>query len=90
MISDHGTWEPEVPDVDAALRKGNLKFTLHGKNLEGSWVLVYTRGFGSSKSRFAWLLIKHRDAFSSDTNITLDEPYSVVSHRLPSLLLDGG
>jgi bifunctional non-homologous end joining protein LigD len=28
MIWDHGTWEPEVADVDAALAKGDLKFTL--------------------------------------------------------------
>jgi len=40
MIWDRGTWEPEVADVDAALAKGDLKFTLHGKKLRGSWVLV--------------------------------------------------
>ena len=39
MIWDRGTWEPEVPDVDAALRKGDLNFTLHGEKLRGSWVL---------------------------------------------------
>ena len=33
MIWDRGTWEPEVDDVDAALAKGDLKFTLHGKKL---------------------------------------------------------
>ena len=32
MIWDRGTWEPEVDDVDRALAKGDLKFTLHGKN----------------------------------------------------------
>ncbi|HEV2687494.1 MAG TPA: DNA polymerase ligase N-terminal domain-containing protein, partial [Bryobacteraceae bacterium] len=31
MLWDRGTWTPEEPDVDAALRKGELKFTLHGK-----------------------------------------------------------
>lgn len=51
MLWDQGTWEPEVPDVDEALRKGDLKFTLQGKKLHGSWVLVRTRGFGSSKGR---------------------------------------
>jgi len=49
MLWDRGAWTPEVPDVDAALREGNLKFTLHGKKLRGSWVLVRTKsGFGSS------------------------------------------
>src|SRR5438552_5069511 len=44
MVWDRGTWTPEVPDVDAALRKGELKFSLDGKKLRGSWVLVRTRG----------------------------------------------
>ena len=35
MVWDNGTWEPEVEDVDAALQKGDLKFTLHGKKLKG-------------------------------------------------------
>ena len=43
MIWDRGTWEPEVEDVDRALAKGDLKFTLHGKKLRGSWVLVRMR-----------------------------------------------
>src|SRR5580704_7594977 len=62
MIWDTGSWTPEVPGVDAALKKGDLKFTLHGKKLEGSWVLVRTRGFGRNASRPSWILIKHRDA----------------------------
>src|SRR5215467_10146300 len=43
MIWDNGTWKPEVPDVDAALKKGDLKFTLKGKKLHGSWVIVRLR-----------------------------------------------
>ena len=31
MLWDRGTWTPEVEDVDAALEKGDLKFTLAGK-----------------------------------------------------------
>jgi len=31
MVWDQGTWTPESPDVAAALEKGDLKFTLHGK-----------------------------------------------------------
>src|SRR5688572_7415843 len=30
MIWDHGTWTPESPDVDAALAKGDLKFSFEG------------------------------------------------------------
>jgi bifunctional non-homologous end joining protein LigD len=81
MVWDTGTWEPEQADVDAALKKGDLKFTLRGKKLKGSWVLVRTRGFGSS-SHSSWLLIKHRDQYASTKDITTEEPYSAISHRL--------
>lgn len=48
MVWDRGTWAPEAetPDVAAALEKGELKFTLKGAKLKGSWVLVRTKGFG--------------------------------------------
>ena len=74
MIWDHGTWEPEVEDVDRALAKGDLKFTLRGKKLTGSWVLVRTRNR-------QWLLIKHRDKSASNEDITAAKPRSVVSRR---------
>ena len=74
MIWDRGTWEPEVPDVTAALAKGDLKFTLHGRKLRGSWVLVRTRNR-------QWLLIKHRDRFASADDLTVSKPLSVVSRR---------
>ena len=82
MVWDIGTWEPEVPDVDEALREGDLKFILHGKKLQGSWVLVRTRAFGSSKGKSSWLLIKHRDQYASESDITVDEPKSALSNRL--------
>src|SRR5256885_8288830 len=44
MLWDRGTWQPEVDDIEAALAKGDLKFTLDGVKLKGSWVLVRTRG----------------------------------------------
>jgi len=80
MVWDRGTWTPEVPDVDAALRKGELKFRLDGRKLRGSWVLVRTRGGPSGKP--AWLLIKHRDAFASAEDIAETQPRSVKSRRL--------
>ena len=81
MVWDRGTWAPESPDVDAALRKGDLKFTLHGEKLKGSWVLVRTKGRGGS-SKPAWLLIKHRDDFASDEDVAETRPRSVLSNRL--------
>jgi len=82
MLWDKGAWVPEVSDVDSALKAGELKFTLHGRKLKGSWVLVHTRGYGGSPSRSAWLLIKHRDQYASTTDIAAEKPRSAVSHRL--------
>lgn len=81
MIWDQGTWEPESPDVDAALEKGDLKFTLHGKKLKGSWVLVRTRGYGG-KRKSSWLLIKHRDQYASKEDILTEKPRSAASKKL--------
>jgi bifunctional non-homologous end joining protein LigD len=91
MVWDQGTWTPESPDVAAALEKGDLKFTLHGKKLKGSWVLVRTRGYGSS-SKTSWLLIKHRDEFvRTGVDITQEMPRSAVSNRLlAEIASDGG
>jgi bifunctional non-homologous end joining protein LigD len=81
MIWDRGTWAPESPDVAAALRKGDLKFSLNGKKLRGSWVLVRTRG-RPGDTRTAWLLIKHRDRWASTEDITELAPRSVITNRL--------
>jgi bifunctional non-homologous end joining protein LigD len=81
MIWDEGTWTPESPDVDAALKKGDLKFALQGKKLQGSWVLVRLKPRAGEK-RTGWLLIKHRDEIASTRDIAEEEPRSVVSKRL--------
>jgi bifunctional non-homologous end joining protein LigD len=54
MLWDRGTWQPECADVDSSLQKGEIKFTLQGRKLQGSWVLVRTRGFGKNPLRSAW------------------------------------
>jgi len=76
MLWDRGTWTPEVPDVDAALRKGDLKFTLNGFKLKGSWALIRTRGFGGG-SKPSWLLIKHKDEWAGPIAIAEFAPLSV-------------
>lgn len=91
MVWDTGTWEPESTDVDEVLKKGDLKFTLHGEKLKGSWVLVRTRGFGGSPGRPSWLLIKHRDQYASERDIAVEEPRSALTHRLlADIARDGG
>ena len=49
-----GRQSPDLKNVDA-LKKGDLKFTLDGVKLKGSWVL---KGIGGNDR--TWLLIKHR------------------------------
>ncbi len=82
MLWDHGTWTPEVDDIDAALEKGDLKFSLDGFKLKGSWVLVRTRDrekTSASQRGRSWLLIKHRDFWSGPVDITEFAPLSVKS-----------
>jgi bifunctional non-homologous end joining protein LigD len=76
MLWDVGTWTSQSPDIDAALRKGDLKFRLDGYKLKGSWALVRTRGYGDS-SKPSWLLIKHKDEWSGPLDITTFAPLSV-------------
>ena len=86
MLWDRGTWTPEVDNVDAALKKGDLKITLDGYKLKGSWVLVRTkggawggRGGASGGEDRSWLLIKHKDEWAGDVDITEFAPLSVKS-----------
>jgi bifunctional non-homologous end joining protein LigD len=91
MVWDRGTWVPDDQDVDAALRRRELKFTLRGTKLKGSWVLVRTRsGYPASSGRPAWLLIKHRDAYASDVDVTASMPNSVVSRRTLAGIAEAG
>src|SRR5665647_697682 len=63
MLWDRGTWAPEG-DPDKMLAKGDLKFSLDGEKLHGSWVLVRMRNDKYKSKRNNWLLIKHHDKFS--------------------------
>jgi bifunctional non-homologous end joining protein LigD len=78
MLWDRGTWTPEVEDIDGALKKGDLKFTLDGYKLKGSWVLVRTKGPSYGEGR-SWLLIKHRDDWAGPVDIAEFAPLSVKS-----------
>ena len=78
---DRGTWEPEG-DAHEALKKGDLKFTLHGEKLQGSWVLVRMKPRPGEEGKENWLLIKHRDDYAVDGDgqaILRDQPQSVAS-----------
>ncbi len=93
QLWDRGYWQPEGPlAVPDAIAKGDLKFTLAGERLHGSFVLVRMRGdkFGGKKPQ--WLLIKHRDADAraGDDDALLEEDRSVASGRSMAQIEKGG
>jgi bifunctional non-homologous end joining protein LigD len=81
QLWDRGYWESDDPEKGFA--KGDLKFTLHGDKLHGSWVLVRMRHDRSGGKRTNWLLIKHRDDYAreGDDNDILEKDRSVASGR---------
>ncbi|WP_407156096.1 DNA ligase D [Bradyrhizobium sp. STM 3557] len=82
MLWDRGYWEPEG-DPEQGFKKGDLKFTLDGGKLHGSWVLVRMRHDRTGGKRTNWLLIKHRDenAREGEANDILDQDKSIASGR---------
>jgi bifunctional non-homologous end joining protein LigD len=61
MVWDVGTWTPQG-DVHPMLSKGDLKFHLEGKKLNGDFALIHMRSRKPGNKGTEWLLIKHRDA----------------------------
>jgi bifunctional non-homologous end joining protein LigD len=91
MLWDRGFWMSEgSQDIDAALRKGDLKFVLAGDKLKGSWVLVRMRHDRERGKRNNWLLIKHRDGFErEDGEAILEQDRSVASGRTMAQIAAG-
>jgi len=84
QLWDRGYWEPEgALSPEQALEKGDLKFTLDGKRLHGSFVLVRMKHDRNGGKRTNWLLIKHRDKYATDGNgdAVLAQDRSVASGR---------
>src|SRR5712672_851084 len=89
MLWDRGTWKSDDPE--RGFKKGDLKFTLEGDKLHGSWVLVRMRHDRDGGKRTNWLLIKHRDEFAreGEANDILDEDRSVASGRSMAEITQG-
>jgi bifunctional non-homologous end joining protein LigD len=75
LLWDRGVWRAEG-DAAAAYAKGNMKIHLDGEKLQGRWALVRMGGKAGNEKN--WLLIKERDAFAQQTDITVDRPESVA------------
>ncbi|HKV50718.1 MAG TPA: non-homologous end-joining DNA ligase [Gemmatimonadaceae bacterium] len=94
MVWDRGTYtsDPPSPNAEDALRrgyaKGDLKFTLNGSRLHGSWVLVRTKRGAPNKPQ--WLLIKHRDeAAEPGADIVADVDTSAATGRTMNEIAGG-
>lgn len=72
--------------IQAGLKKGEIKFELHGQKLNGSFALVKTKyGVYPERSRRspknAWLLIKHADEHAKIGFDANDYDFSAVSGK---------
>ncbi len=85
QLWDRGYWEP-IGDrsPEEQLRKGELKFTLEGERLNGSYVIVRMKNDRYGGKRTNWLLIKHRDEHALDAegmDAMMAEDRSIASGR---------
>jgi bifunctional non-homologous end joining protein LigD len=93
MVWDTGTWDPVlppgVPKKDAEkyalqmLEKGDLKFVLTGKKINGEYVLAKMRSRRPGSKGTEWLLIKKQDEFAEKGYSALDkdQDWSVLTKR---------
>ncbi len=76
-IWDSGTYsdiddsekEVAIKKLKAGLKSGDFKFQLFGKKLKGEFVLVKLKG----KEDNSWLLIKHKDKYSVDSEYNSED-----------------
>ncbi len=86
IVWDQGTYRPlagktkeEMQQlVRAQLNQGELRFLLFGEKLRGEFVLIRQKRLGEK----AWLLIKKRDQYASNADITLQDRSVISGKRL--------
>ena len=84
VVWDNGTYHSmetddrtkSIPLIKKGLEKGDLKITLHGKKLRGSFALVNMK----RPKQNAWLLIKKKDQYATEEDILLYDK-SVLSGK---------
>jgi bifunctional non-homologous end joining protein LigD len=84
IVWDYGTYHPieefktkkeQEKHLLKQLKAGSVKIVLQGKKVKGEWALVRT-----TQSENSWLLIKHKDKYASNTDISL-KAKSVLSGK---------
>ena len=84
IVWDEGTYESleggskkeQEKSLLQQLKKGSLKIKMNGTKLKGEFALVKLKNAENN----AWLLIKHRDKYAKDTDITKKDK-SVISGK---------
>src|SRR6187200_680527 len=84
IVWDEGTYEAleggskkeQEKSLLQQLKKGSLKFKMNGSKLKGEFALVKLKNAENN----AWLLIKHRDKYAKETDVTKKDK-SVVSGK---------
>src|SRR5580692_11169379 len=79
MLWDRGTFDllGDAPAGDQ-IKRGDLKFRLHGEKLKGDFALVLMKGRGKGNE---WLIIKKKDEFAAPAWDIESHAYSVLSGR---------
>ena len=85
IVWDQGRYRPLAGETKEAmqeqihkqLKRGALRFLLFGEKLRGEYALIRQKRLGEK----AWLLIKKRDQYASNADVTLQER-SVISGKL--------
>ena len=104
MVWDVGTWEPLSPvpvngeyvpgteaEAAAMIKKGDLKFRLHGKRLNGDYALIHMKARRPGSKGNEWLMIKKADKYV-DEKFDIDKyDKSVLSgHTMAQIAGDEG
>ncbi len=86
IVWDQGTYRPLMGTAKEAmqeqvreqLEQGHLRFVLFGEKLRGEFALIRQQRLGEK----AWLLIKKRDQYASEQDITLQDRSVLTRKRL--------
>ena len=78
MLWDNGTWEAIAgKDPRKTLPEGHVHFVLHGRRMQGEWILFRLKPRGKERGE-NWIFRKVNDAFAGGSG-------DLVSHHLTSI-----
>lgn len=96
MVWDEGTYHALENDGNESdekvllkgLRAGNLKFVLEGNKIKGAFALVKLHGEKSKGNE--WLLIKKKDKYAKDIDITTKDKSVLTKRSLEKIAKESG